>query len=485
MIIFVMQWFEGSIPEAIAESKRNKSLFVVYIEGENEDTEKMNATWNDPKVSPVFSKDKCVAIKLKSNSEQCTQFSQLFPVVCIPSVFFIGKDGYPLEIVGGAPSTEDFLTKANAAYEKHQMMLPSASTSNVASREPTVPTAHASQSPDQSSAASANAGSSTSGDSFAQQEKEARVERARKLIEQRQKEKDEAEKQEALRKEAARRQEGQDLLKAKREREERKAKEILNQIKEDRAKERAAREAVKQQIARDRAEREARKEAEKQERQQAQATGTSPEAPPGRPAARNFSNVRLQFRLPDGSSVSQVFPSDALLEAARQFITSHAGPSFSNVRIFTSYPKRELNDDDLMKTMTDLGLAPSATLIVSPQASGSSALTSGSGSSASDLFLWILTPIFVLINLIKSFLFGAPEHHKGAYGGNNAQNDRSRPRPSPPTQSSSTTPDPSVRRRQTGDKPVANRDGNVFRLRQGGDDDDDNNTWNGNSTQQM
>lgn len=223
---------------------------------------------------------------------------------------------------------------------------------------------------------------------------------------------------------------------------------------------------------------------EKQERQRAQATGTSPDTPPGRPAARNFSNVRLQFRLPDGSSVSQVFPNDALLKAARQFITSHAGPNFSNVRIFTSYPKRELNDDDLMKSMTELGLAPSATLIVSP-ASGSSALTSGSGSSASDLFMWILAPIFVLINLIKSFLFGAPEHHRGVYGGGNAQDDRSPPRSSPQAQSTATAPDDSVRRRQTGDKPVANRDGNVFRLRQGGDDDDDNNTWNGNSTQQM
>ena len=78
-------------------------------------------------------------------------------------------------------------------------------------------------------------------------------------------------------------------MKAKRDMEERKAKELINQIKEDRAKERAAREAVKQQIARDRAEREARKMAEKQERQLAQASCSSPEASSGRTAStRNW-----------------------------------------------------------------------------------------------------------------------------------------------------------------------------------------------------
>ena len=28
-----MQWFEGSIPDAIKQSQQNKSVFVVYIEG--------------------------------------------------------------------------------------------------------------------------------------------------------------------------------------------------------------------------------------------------------------------------------------------------------------------------------------------------------------------------------------------------------------------------------------------------------------------
>ena len=35
----------------------------------------------------------------------------------MPSVFFIGKDGYPLEVVGSTPSMQDFLSKATSAFE--------------------------------------------------------------------------------------------------------------------------------------------------------------------------------------------------------------------------------------------------------------------------------------------------------------------------------------------------------------------------------
>ena len=65
------------------------------------------------------------------------------------------------------------------------------------------------------------------------------------------------------------------MAKAKRNREEKQAQDIVNQIKEDRAKERAHREAVRQQISRDKAEREARKQNELQERQRAQAMTAS------------------------------------------------------------------------------------------------------------------------------------------------------------------------------------------------------------------
>ena len=82
-------------------------------------------------------------------------------------------------------------------------------------------------------------------------------------------------------KEFERRHTGQEMSKAKHNREAKQAQDIMNQIKEDKAKERAHREAVRQQIARDKAEREARRQNELQERQHAQASVASSAAVSG------------------------------------------------------------------------------------------------------------------------------------------------------------------------------------------------------------
>ena len=39
------------------------------------------------------------------------------PVVCVPVIYFIGDAGLPLEVVGGAVSVDEFVSKATAAFE--------------------------------------------------------------------------------------------------------------------------------------------------------------------------------------------------------------------------------------------------------------------------------------------------------------------------------------------------------------------------------
>ncbi|KAJ7371286.1 UBX domain-containing protein 4 [Desmophyllum pertusum] len=114
-----MQWFTGSIPEAIGQSRQKGLVFLVYIEGDNEDTQKMNAIWEDPQIAETLSKERCVAIKLDHKSEDCNQFSKLYPIVCIPATYFIGESGLPLEVVGGSLPVDEFVTKANKALETH------------------------------------------------------------------------------------------------------------------------------------------------------------------------------------------------------------------------------------------------------------------------------------------------------------------------------------------------------------------------------
>lgn len=80
---------------------------------------------------------------------------------------------------------------------------------------------------------------------------------------------------EKLEKETRRREEGQQLTLAKKELEDRRQQELVNQIREDRAKEKAAREAIRQKIAQDKAEREARRKEDRLERMSAQQPTTS------------------------------------------------------------------------------------------------------------------------------------------------------------------------------------------------------------------
>jgi len=303
-----------------------------------------------------------------------------------------------------------------------------------------------------------------------------RVERARKFIEQKRQEKEEKEKEEAKQKEFDRRHVGQEMAKAKRDRQERQAQDIANQIKEDRAKERAHREAVRQQIARDRAEREARRQNELQERQRAQAAAvpSAAGAGTGKQDGRDCTSARLQFRLPDGSTITNSFPADSPLETIRQYIVNQLGCSSSSITLYTTYPRRELTEEDLVKSLADLGLAPSSILVVALKSRN--AMAPSGGASFSELLVWILSPLFALINFLKAFLFGSPDQPRGAYSRTPGREDNT----PQPQQSNS-----SVRRRVPGGGTNVREEGGVYRLHNRDDEDDDNNTWNGNSTQQM
>lgn len=43
------------------------------------------------------------------------------------------------------------------------------------------------------------------------------------------------------------------------------------------------------------------------------------------------------------------------------------------------------------------------------------AMAPSGGASFSELLVWILSPLFALINFLKAFLFGSPDQPRGAY----------------------------------------------------------------------
>lgn len=115
-----MLWFQGAIPAAIASAKRSGAVFVVFVAGDDEQSTQMAASWEDEKVREASS-DNFVAIKIDTKSEACLQFSQIYPVVCVPSSFFIGDSGIPLEVIAGSVSADELVTRIHKVQQMHSL----------------------------------------------------------------------------------------------------------------------------------------------------------------------------------------------------------------------------------------------------------------------------------------------------------------------------------------------------------------------------
>ncbi|KAI8483808.1 UBX domain-containing protein 4 [Branchiostoma belcheri] len=484
----------------------------------------MTETWEDAEVERVCQEAGFIGMKLTANSEACVQFSQIYPVVCIPSTFFIGDNGVPLEVVGGSLPVNQFLERIQKVNQLHQNKDQVASPAPVAEtppqpQEPPTPSQVEVNSPvggGDTETVTDKTEETTSGDVEKQEEKveentpvttgtdvedgpakpspssssaaaavvsseaekQQKLERAKRLIEERREAKRLEEIEEAKRKEQERRRQGQEMVKAKQSTQERQARARAEELRKAKEEERLARERVREQIARDREERAARYKQEKEEREQAQLVREQEKAAEEatRQAARS-EFARLQFRLPDGSSVTNTFASSDSLETARQFVAEQL--QLQNFSMATMFPRRQFTDADMASSLMDLGLAPSAALVVLPARSGGSMVASGGSGGLMDLVWLILSPLAALWRFLQTFLFGTPQNPS---------------RPPPPTQeqatfSNSPTGGEVKRRRvqQDDDVPrgVSKREGNVIRFSPNQDPDDDQNTYNGNSTQQM
>ncbi|ALC43398.1 CG8042 [Drosophila busckii] len=104
-----MNWHAGNIAEAVAESKAKDAIFVVYIEGQDEMSTKLSRFLGDERVHSKLSTTDFVAVKIQGDSPTYSQFIALYKVVPVPSIFFIGKSGTPLEIATGIVACVDEL----------------------------------------------------------------------------------------------------------------------------------------------------------------------------------------------------------------------------------------------------------------------------------------------------------------------------------------------------------------------------------------
>ncbi|RLW04807.1 hypothetical protein DV515_00005684, partial [Chloebia gouldiae] len=513
----------GSVPAAIAAAKERSSVFVVFVAGEDEQSTEMAARWEDEKVTEAAS-DGFVAIKIDTKSEACLQFSQIYPVVCVPSSFFIGDNGIPLEVIAGSVSVEELVTRIHKVKQMHtgkgrplengsqaSAPCPSSQSDGASdsaesgagvcdSAEAVMPETTASSADEansgQASQEATNSADEQANDAQPVNDLTLKVERQvyfcrllnvlTKKLEERREEKRKEEEQKEIKKEIERRKTGKEMLEYKRRQEEELTKRMLEERNREKAEERAARERIRQQIAMDRAERAARFAKSKEEAEAAkaaalQAKQAEMEARKEAAQRERSAIARIQFRLPDGSSFTNQFPSEARLEEARQFAAQTVGNTYGNFSLATMFPRREFTKEDYGKKLLELELAPSASVVLLPAGRPATSVVQASGSDLWKFLGTILYPLLAVWRFISNFLFTSPPPSQPSVRSAHQQ-DHSAPSASGSIEQSRQ----SVRKRVVEKRGEDfKKEGKIYRLRTQDDGEDENNTWNGNSTQQM
>eukprot|EP00088_Acartia_fossae_P037646 TRINITY_DN3884_c0_g1_i3.p1 TRINITY_DN3884_c0_g1~~TRINITY_DN3884_c0_g1_i3.p1 ORF type:complete len:503 (+),score=139.90 TRINITY_DN3884_c0_g1_i3:34-1509(+) len=491
-----MEWFSGDVGAAISTAKSKKAIFCVFITGSDENSTKVLEMIENKELSERY-KD-LVCIKIEQGSTTFSQFSQIYPVLLVPSIFYINSGtGVDLEVTVTTGDEKSIVAGLDRALEKfnssEKPAESSPSTSSTSQSQPTEEAKEAKVEEEKPKPSESQTTESQDMESRVSRAREMldetvgvvgpvqshdtptpledRVSRAKNLMQQRREEKEREEEEKEKRKEMERRNLGRDVQEMQRKQEEQKIQEMVKERQKEKEEERMARARVQAQIEQDRADRAAKFQREKDEREERRKEKERQElaeqaAKADREAAERSTVARLQFRLPDGSSRTHHFPADTTLDEVYKWVSTDLDSRFSNFSLSTTFPRRSLDTQPRGNTLKELQLAPSATIMVLPSSGGSSALTSGDGSLFSFLML-LLSPFTFLWGLVTSFLNPPPA------SGGNAQ------------QGASQGAAPGAGSSAGGSQPTRpKRGGNIGRL-SNVSDDDETNTYNGNSTQQM
>ena len=141
----------------------------------------------------------------------------------------------------------------------------------------------------------------------------------------------------------------------------------MDERKREKAEEKAARDRVRAQIESD-------KEARRIRAGQAPASPAAPiQAVPQASSAssvqsppKDYKQTRVQIRLPNGTALTETFDKNEQLAAVRLFIQLKQGDGagLTSFGMMTTFPRKVFAEEDYDMTLEQLGLVPSATIMV-------------------------------------------------------------------------------------------------------------------------
>ncbi|OBZ89192.1 UBX domain-containing protein 7 [Choanephora cucurbitarum] len=304
-----------------------------------ENSKQLDKVFGDDELSKVL-KEESVSVKLQKDSEDAKMFAQLYPIYQTPSVYFIVQ-GTLKEIGAHDMQAQDIVTKIRVIRPK--------------------------------------------------QDPKARLEEVRKK-------RDEEEKQRQREKELKRREEGKIAQEAHIAHQEKQNRLLLEKKKKEKREEEEYKKKVKEQIAKDRENQKAAKKAGKEKLE------TTTDKTASEKSLDLFGYCNLNIKELDGSSLKhrfsgkfktqykleqvvnpcEVIASDTLAKVI-EWIDASRTDSDVPYKLFAQFPKRNFDIMDEQRTLSELKLCPSSTLIMKPIRNTVEAYASSSSSGSSWL----------------------------------------------------------------------------------------------------
>lgn len=203
-----------------------------------------------------------------------------------------------------------------------------------------------------------------------EEEKLEQVKRLEELMRVKQAERRAREREEELEREKQRRKQGQELQQIRQKLQEDDMKKLAEQRRREKMEDKLARQRVKEKIARDREER-AQKfggggpASTAASSHPAQPSPSSPTSHGPPPTKKEYDESRIQVRLLDGSTITTVFKAQEPLAAVRVYVQMNGNtPEGQDFTLLSPYPRHEYTELDMEKPLKELGLVPSAVLVV-------------------------------------------------------------------------------------------------------------------------
>ncbi|CAN9507135.1 unnamed protein product [Ophioblennius macclurei] len=197
-----------------------------------------------------------------------------------------------------------------------------------------------------------------------EEEKRRQVKRLEEMMRAKQAERRERERVQEVEREKQRRMRGQELQQV-RQRMQDEMRKIVDQCKREKMENQLARQKVKDRIARDKEER-AQKFGRSGPPSSAASSRPNPptsQGPP--PTKKEYDESRIQVRLLDGSTINRVFKAQDPLAAVRVYVQMNGNtPEGQDFTLISPYPRHVYTELDMEKPLNELGLVPSALLIV-------------------------------------------------------------------------------------------------------------------------